>query len=120
MVRIAGQCLFVHRLVTAAFMGPRPHKHDVCHKDDVRHNNRVSNLWYGTRTQNLVDCIQKGRYDPKRTRGSRKVDPLQILIVRELLMSPVTYLYQKDIARLVALSTCTVGKISRRDTWRHV
>lgn len=50
----------VHILVAAAFIGPRPHKHDVCHRDGKRDNPRLTNLRYGTRKENMGDAILHG------------------------------------------------------------
>src|SRR5688572_425467 len=36
----------VHKLVLAAFVGPRPTKQTINHIDGVKHNNRLSNLEY--------------------------------------------------------------------------
>jgi len=45
----------VHRLVALTFLGPRPVGHDVCHRNGVRSDNRVENLYYGTRSENNRD-----------------------------------------------------------------
>lgn len=52
---------FVHALVAAAFIGPRPAGLDVRHLDDDKSNNRVENLAYGTRKQNIADMEANGR-----------------------------------------------------------
>lgn len=41
-----------HSLVCLAFYGPRPEKHEVMHLDGDPTNNAVSNLSYGTASQN--------------------------------------------------------------------
>lgn len=43
---------FVHWLVAAAFIGPRPRGLVVMHKDETQDNNRVTNLKYGTHSEN--------------------------------------------------------------------
>jgi hypothetical protein len=45
----------VHRLVMLTFVGPRPVGHDICHRNGVRVDNRVENLYYGTRSENNLD-----------------------------------------------------------------
>lgn len=49
-----------HILVAAAFIGPRPEGKEVCHNDGNPENNHVSNLRYGTRSENLLDRIKHG------------------------------------------------------------
>ena len=50
----------VHRLVAAAFLGPCPEDHIVCHWDDDPKNNRVANLRYDTRSANCADTMRNG------------------------------------------------------------
>lgn len=45
----------VHRLVAAAFIGPCPDGLSVLHWDDDPDNNQVSNLRYGTLSENQYD-----------------------------------------------------------------
>lgn len=44
---------YIHRLVAAAFIGPRPEGKEVNHKDGNRRHNAVSNLEYCTRSENI-------------------------------------------------------------------
>lgn len=58
----------VHQLVLEAFMGPRPPGKEALHWDDDRTNNQLSNLRWGTRSENLHDLIRNGRHNyAKRT-----------------------------------------------------
>lgn len=53
---------YVHRLVAMAFFGPPPtSKHEVRHLDGTRDNNTVSNLAWGTRSENCLDTVRHGR-----------------------------------------------------------
>ena len=45
----------VHILVAEAFHGPRPLGLCALHRDDVKTNNHASNIYWGTRTQNMAD-----------------------------------------------------------------
>lgn len=51
----------VHELVMAAFVGPRPEKHEVAHRDGNGSNNILSNLRYSTRRDNNFDRAKLGR-----------------------------------------------------------
>ena len=57
--KAAGSC--VHSLVALTFLGPRPEGYDVRHLDGDPLNNRVENLVYGTRTENILDVYRTGR-----------------------------------------------------------
>jgi hypothetical protein len=50
----------VHRLVLLAHVGPPPPGHECCHGDGVRSNNRLSNLRWGTRPENMRDKLLHG------------------------------------------------------------
>lgn len=52
----------LHRFAYMAAKGPIPTGHDVCHSCDVRHCINPDHLWTGTRQQNLMDCLLKGRH----------------------------------------------------------
>lgn len=48
-----GKDIYAHVLVAAAFIGPKPAKHDVNHINNVRADNRIGNLEYVTRSENI-------------------------------------------------------------------
>ena len=50
----------VHTLVALTFLGPRPSGADICHNDGDPTNNRLENLRYDTRTNNILDVYRGG------------------------------------------------------------
>lgn len=50
----------VHRLVAHAFLGPKPADMQVRHLDGSKDNNAVSNLAYGSASQNTHDQVAHG------------------------------------------------------------
>jgi len=53
--------VLVHRLVAEVFIGPQPSpEHMVCHKNDQSDDNRVENLYWGTREDNEMDRYVNG------------------------------------------------------------
>jgi hypothetical protein len=52
----------VHSLVTEAFIGPPPPGEEVRHKNGDPKDNRLSNLEYGTRSQNMQDAVRHGTH----------------------------------------------------------
>lgn len=52
----------VHRLVAAAFIGPRPAGHVVRHLNGDPFDNRPENLAYGTPSENMFDVVRHGRH----------------------------------------------------------
>lgn len=55
-----GSTRTVHRLVLEAFIGPCQIGHEGCHIDGNHKNNRVNNLYWGTRSENLLDQVRHG------------------------------------------------------------
>lgn len=51
---------FVHQLVMIAFVGPCPDGMEVLHKNGIAEDNRLANLRYGTRKENVADAIAHG------------------------------------------------------------
>lgn len=56
------QWVFVHVLVALTHIGPRPTAaHQVCHRNGRRTDNRASNLYYGTASDNARDRERHAR-----------------------------------------------------------
>jgi hypothetical protein len=49
-----------HSVIASAFLGPRPPGMEVCHGDGNPLNNAVSNLRYGTHSENIQDRRKHG------------------------------------------------------------
>ena len=53
---------YVHQLVLEAFIGPRPYPSAVArHLNDMPHDNRLLNLSWGSRAENVEDGKRNGR-----------------------------------------------------------
>lgn len=52
----------IHRLVANSFLGPRPAGLDTLHIDGDKTNNAVTNLRYGTRSENELDKVRHGTH----------------------------------------------------------
>lgn len=59
----------VHTLVALAFYGPRPAGLEVRHLDGDKMNNRLSNLRYGTRRENMLDRTRHGQIKERCPQG---------------------------------------------------
>ncbi len=58
-----GKTLKVHRIVLSAFVGPCPEGHEACHfPDRSRSNNALSNLRWGTDSENSLDAVRHGTH----------------------------------------------------------
>lgn len=61
------QC--VHKLVLLAFVGPAPLNHECLHANGIPSDNRLENLRWGTRTENILDAVKHGTW---MTEGRKK------------------------------------------------
>lgn len=52
----------VHTLVLEAFAGPRPVGMQTCHSNDIGTDNRLANLRWGTRSDNMQDMVRNGNH----------------------------------------------------------
>lgn len=80
----------VHSLVAETFIGPRPPGLDVGHADGTRVNNKVDNLYYCTRKENLNEPIGKARYIKamqERGKASRSLPDEKVRTIKESLQS---------------------------------
>lgn len=52
---------YPYRLMLEAFVGPCPAGKEACHRNDDPSDNRLENLYWGTRSENMVDLVTNGR-----------------------------------------------------------
>jgi hypothetical protein len=76
------KCTPVHRLVAAAFIGPRPDGHEVNHINGIRADNRPENLEYVTRRQNMAHKKVTGTWqgrenNPRAILSNRQVEEIR-------------------------------------------
>lgn len=78
-VQVGRRMIKTHVLVLETFVGPRPNDHESLHLDADRANSRLSNLRYGTRSENQLQRVADGNhYLANKTvcpRGHRLVEP---------------------------------------------
>ena len=65
-------------LILLAFVGPRPNKMEVCHRNDNAGDDRLTNLYYGSHWQNIQDCYTNGK-KLHAIRGPKPVAKIKIL-----------------------------------------
>jgi len=77
------QCRFVHVLVAAAFIGPKPAGCVVSHRDGNPANNCIKNLRYATFSQNYLDSVQHGTAPLGIRNHNAKLDEDSVKWIRE-------------------------------------
>lgn len=111
---------YVHNIVMEAFVGDRPEKYDVNHKDGNRANNALSNLEYLTRAEN----IRHGRDVLGHVGGGKKGQPTYKLTpsaVREIRTLHEQHgVSRLELSRRYNVHTSTIRGVINRETWKEI
>jgi len=113
----AGKTWNVHALIARTFIGPRPDGLEVCHLNDIKDDNRLGNLIYGTPKLNAHHAKLNGRTLRGEAHGSSKLSEREVRAIRHRLRNgePI-----RKIAGDFGVSRCTVRDILHRRTWKHL
>jgi hypothetical protein len=98
------QC--VHKLVLNAFVGVAPERHECLHANGIPSDNRLSNLRWGTRSENIKD---------KTLHGLSKLKPQDIIFIKTALKNNY-YGLQANLARQFNVKDCTISDIKKGRT----
>lgn len=100
----------VHTLVMAAFVGPRQVGMEVNHKNSIRTDNRLQNLEYVTRRQNIHHARDLGKM-------AWKLTPEKVLEIRRLRSSGMT---MKAMASIFGVSSTSIQRVCSGRNWHHI
>jgi hypothetical protein len=98
--------------------GPIPQGMCVCHTCDVRTCTRDEHLWLGTRDDNQLDMMLKGRAPRGERSGGAKLTDERVRFIRRIQF--VSHRQIIDLAAEWGVSYGTIWQASRFKTWRHV
>lgn len=114
----------VHHHVAAAFLGPRPPKHDIDHVDGDKTNNRADNLEYVSRGENHRRAYALGlRVPAKRNvaHGERHHwTRLTEAQVREIRGTPFFHGINEHFAAKFGTTFSNVSAIRLRKSWKRI
>lgn len=129
--KYAGVCLYkdngirklssVGRLVLLAFKGTPPRGFECCHKNGDATDNRLSNLYWGSRKDNIRDAISHGTHNCIRRGDTEPFAKLTEEQVREIRRDyipwkrPLSY-----FARKFHVSVDCIHDVILRRTWEQV
>lgn len=105
------QHVSVHELVATAFLPPRPEGAEVRHQDGSRENNRVSNLEWGSKLDNMHDQYRHGTRIASTWHHSAKLTADMVQQIRESSETGAA------IARRLGLSVSTVCRARKAKTY---
>lgn len=117
---LSGRRHLCHRISWTLFNGAIPAGMCVLHKCDNPNCVNPSHLFLGTQGDNMRDCIAKGRRVTVAPTGEKchlaKLTDADVVRIRSI--------YRRgkatSIAATYGVTKCTINKIIRRNTWKHI
>lgn len=110
----------VHRLVLEAFVGPMPDGLETRHINGDSCDNRLENLKYGTRAENIKDKVAHGTDVGNRGSahvGSRLTESDVVELRQRYASGGIT---QRKLAEEYGVNQSTVHRIISGQKWSHV
>ena len=112
----------VHRLVLETFVGPCPENMECCHNNGTKTDNRLENLRWDTRSNNIKDAVKHGTLVSLHQNG--ETNPAMKLKEKDVRM--IVYIYrtglllQREIAKIYNVSRSCIAAIVIKRSWKHI
>lgn len=116
-LRVDGKHVVAHRVAWELHHGPIPNGLEVCHRCDVRHCVNPDHLFLGTRRDNTLDAVAKGRHPRGELQGRAKLTEAQVMEARSMWASGVP---GNHLARRFGVASRTMWDVLYRKHWKHV
>jgi hypothetical protein len=115
-----GYTRHAHVLVLLTYVGPRPNGMVCRHLDGNNHNNKVTNLKWGTLAENSADSKWHGRtWRPIGEKNPKaKLTRSQVIEIRAL--RAATGMTLVAISKLYSVSFSTIGRVLDQTSWKEV
>jgi hypothetical protein len=108
---------YIHRLVAEAFLPHPEGNHEVRHLDGDRLNNRVENLAWGTRRENVQDTIRHGRLRRGEDVANAKLSEMDVQVVRYLLGRGASVY---AVSLVFRVTDVVIRRIRDGQAWTHL
>ncbi|MGE7828976.1 NUMOD4 domain-containing protein [Paenibacillus sp. NPDC093718] len=116
-VMLSGSRQYVHRLVAQAFLPNDDKLPEVNHLNAVRGDNRLCNLEWCSRMDNVKYKEQCGTVYQGDQHHYAKLNEESVRMIRSQLDSGMT---EKFVAGMYGVSQSTINYIKLRKTWKHL
>lgn len=107
----------VHRLVLESFVGKPTEKLDCCHSNGIRFDNRLENLRWASRSDNMADAKRHGTAAIGEKNGQSILKEADVIRIRELKASGLPV---GKIAKLYNVTHQAISDICNLRNWRHI
>lgn len=111
----------MHTLVLNTFIGHKPKGMECRHLDGNPVNNKLSNLKWGTHSENQQDSIKHGTFFHPDNRGEKhnmvKLTDTKVMEIRYLLILGISHV---QIAKQFNVNPSTISHINTCKTWKHL
>jgi hypothetical protein len=112
--------MFSHRVVAIAFISNPENKLEINHINGIKDDNRVENIEWCTRKENMQHAVRtglhKGTSHVGESNGKSKLSIQDVLDIRALLET----MSQKEIAIIYNVSASNIWKIKHKIRWKHI
>ena len=108
---------YVHRLIIKTYKGNPNYNEEVRHLDGDRLNNNISNLAYGTRSENVQDMIKHGNATIGHKNKQAIFNKKDVVNIRSMLESGYSV---KDLSKNYNCSISTIRRIKNNKTYQNV
>lgn len=122
-IKIDWKKIWVHRLVACCFLWLNilDKKSLVCHKNDIRNDNRIENLFIWTSYDNVHDMINKWRkyilWLPWSRHPNHKIHEIDIIIIRCMYRN---WIWTKNISKHYWMSIKSIYNICHWRSRKHI
>ena len=105
-----------------AFYGtPEPDKSCALHKNDIKTDNRLENLYWGSRSDNTKDMYKNNHRDIRgENNPAAKLDKETILKIRQLYKARSKEFGAKALSKQFNIPFQSINNIVQRITWSHI
>lgn len=114
-----GKVMPAHRVSYILFKDHIPDGLNVCHECDNILCVNPFHLFLGTQTDNMRDCVSKGRIKSRtgENNNTTKLTDAQVIEIRSLALSGVK---EREIIKHFPVKRATINKIIHRKLWKHI
>jgi hypothetical protein len=111
---------YVHVLVLETFVGERPAGFEALHRNDIKNDNRLENLHWGSRAENYADRVRNGGGNHGERHGSARLTEEQVRSIRLLYAKGKGGYTQRALATRFGVSVCCIGDVVRGSRWKYL